>query len=263
MGVPGCRAVFLDIDGVLTISWRALPGAAAAVRRIRDAGLAVAFLTNTTSRTRAEIGAALRAAGIAADDSEIITATAIGAAHLRRHHPGARVHLLNSGDNTADLDGIRLAGPAERPDVVVLGGAGPEFTWDALNQVFRHLLDGAALVALHRNHYWATGTGLVLDTGAYLAGLEESAGVRATVVGKPSPDFFAAALDLVGVEAGQALMVGDSVTSDVLAAQRVGLRGVLVRTGKFRPEALAAAPGTPDHVIASIADLPDLLGIPG
>ncbi|OHV49474.1 MULTISPECIES: TIGR01458 family HAD-type hydrolase [unclassified Pseudofrankia] len=257
----GCRAVFFDIDGVLTVSWRALPGVADAVRQVRDAGLAVAFLTNTTSRTRAAIGAALREAGIGASDDEIITAPVIGAAYLRRHHPGARVHLLNSGDISADLASVTVASPGERPDVVIVGGAGPEFTHDALTSVFRHLLGGAALVALHRNHYWATDDGLTLDTGAYLAGLEQAAGVRASVVGKPAPEFFLAALDLVGVEAAEALMVGDDVTSDVLAAQAMGLTGVLVRTGKFREDTLAAAGGTPDHVIDSVADLPDLLAL--
>ncbi|ADP84230.1 TIGR01458 family HAD-type hydrolase [Pseudofrankia inefficax] len=259
----GCRAVFLDIDGVLTISWRALPGAAQAVRQLRDAGLAVAFLTNTTSRTKAAIGAALRSAGIEARDDEIITAATIGAAYLRRHHPGARVRLLNSGDITADLPDVRWAAPDEQPDVVVLGGAGPEYSHAALTQVLRDVLAGATLVALARNFYWATSEGMALDTGAYLAGLEQAAGTRAEVVGKPAPAFFSAALDLVGVTAGEALMVGDDLTSDVLGAQAIGLTGVLVRTGKFRADALTAAGGTPDHVVDSIADLPALLAAVG
>jgi HAD superfamily hydrolase (TIGR01458 family) len=253
------RAVFLDIDGVLTVSWRALPGAAEAVRLVRENGLAVAFLTNTTSRTRAAVGEALRATGIEAEDREIVTAPVVGAVHLRRHHPGAPVRLLTSGDITADLAGIPLAGPGERADVVVLGGAGPEFTHEALTGIFRDLLAGAALVALHRNHYWATADGLTLDSGAYLAGLEEAAAVRADVVGKPAPAFFQAALGLVGVAAGEALMVGDDVTSDVLGAQAAGLTGVLVRTGKFREDTLAAADGAPDHVLDSVVDLPALL----
>jgi HAD superfamily hydrolase (TIGR01458 family) len=259
----GRRAVFFDIDGVLTVSWRALPGAADAVRRVRAAGLAVAFLTNTTSRTRAGIGTALRDAGIGAADDEIITAPVIGAAYLRRHHPDARVHLLNSGDITADLPGVILAGPGERPDVVVLGGAGVEFDYPALNTAFGHLLDGARLVALHRNVYWATDRGLALDTGAFLGGLEQAAGVRATVVGKPAPEFFTAALDLLGVAPAEAMMVGDDVTSDVLAAQAMGLTGALVRTGKYRDATLAAADGRPDHVIDSVADVPALLDAAG
>ncbi len=235
------------------------------MRQIRDAGLAVAFLTNTTSRTRAAIGLALRAAAIDARDDEIITAATTGAAYLRRHHPGASVRLLNSGDISADLGDIRWAGPNEHPDVVVLGGAGPEYSHAALTQVLRDVLAGATLVALARNLYWATSDGMALDTGAYLAGLEQATSTKAEVVGKPAATFFSAALDLVGVTPGEAVMVGDDLVGDVLGAQAIGLTGVLVRTGKFRADALATADATPDHVVDSIADVPDLLaaGRPG
>jgi HAD superfamily hydrolase (TIGR01458 family) len=236
-----------------------LPGAVDALRRLRRSGVALAFLTNTTSRTRAAIAGALRSAGFDVAADEIFTAPAIGAAYLRRHHPGARCHLLNSGDVSADMDGVTFAGPDERPDVVVLGGAGAEFSYAAVNRVFGYLLAGAPLVALHRNLYWRTAAGLQLDTGGYLYGLERAAGVRAEVVGKPAPEFFATALDALGVAPDEAAMVGDDIETDVLAPQAGGITGVLVRTGKFRPETLAEAPGRPDQVIDSFADLPALL----
>jgi HAD superfamily hydrolase (TIGR01458 family) len=253
------RAVLCDIDGVLTVSWRAIPGAPEALRRIRGAGLPVAFLTNTTSRTRDAIAAAMVQAGFDADPEEIFTAAAIGAAYLRRNHPGARVHLLNSGDVRADLAGVDLADAGERPDVVVLGGAGPEFSYQALSRVFGYLVDGVPLVAMHRNLVWRTAAGLQPDTGAFLEGLERAAGVSATVVGKPAPEFFAAALDALGADPAEAVMVGDDVEHDVLAAQREGITGVLVRTGKFRPADVEHASGAPDHVIDSFVDLPRLL----
>jgi ribonucleotide monophosphatase NagD (HAD superfamily) len=100
---------------------------------------------------------------------------------------------------------------------------------------------------------------MTLDSGAFLLGLERAAGVEARVIGKPSPDFFAQAVELLGVPAGRVAMVGDDLANDVLAAQECGLAGVLVRTGKFRRDALDASPERPDHVIDSIADLPALL----
>jgi HAD superfamily hydrolase (TIGR01458 family) len=156
------------------------------------------------------------------------------AAHLREHHPDARCLLLNSGDVTDDLEGGTLVGPDGEPEVVVLGGAGPEFTYEALNAVFGHLQRGAALVALHRNLYWRTDQGLELDTGALLLGLEKAADVEATIVGKPSSAFFAAALRTANVSAEHAVMVGDDIEADVLGAQAAGIAGVLVRTGKYR-----------------------------
>ncbi|MFJ4466377.1 TIGR01458 family HAD-type hydrolase [Streptomyces sp. NPDC089424] len=260
------RAVLIDIDGVLTVSWRPLPGAVEALRAIRDAGLPVALVTNTTSRTRASVAGTLAEAGFPVTARDVLTAPAATAAYLTEHFPGARCLLLNSGDVAEDLEGVRLVpgdadAGAEAVDVVVVGGAGPEFTYPALNRAFGHLRRGARLVAVHRNLYWRTEDGLRLDTGAYLAGLERAAGTEAVVTGKPSAAFFEAALDRLGVRAEEALMVGDDIESDVLGAQRAGVTGVLVRTGKYLPETHRAADGTPDHVLDSFADVPSLLGL--
>jgi HAD superfamily hydrolase (TIGR01458 family) len=255
------RAVLLDIDGTLTVSWRPVPGAVEAVSRLRDAGLAVALVTNATSRTRAQIASALSEAGFQAGRDDIFTTAAITAAYLARKYPGARCCLLNSGEVTEDLAGVTIVGgEGAVPDVVILGGAGPEFSYQALNQVFGHLLNGARLVAMSRTMYWRTETGLQLDTGAFLAGLEQAAGVQAEVTGKPSAAFFATALAAVGADPSEAVMVGDDIEADVLGAQRHGLAGVLVRTGKYRPESERSASGVPDNIIDSVADLPALLG---
>ncbi|WP_435227229.1 HAD-IIA family hydrolase [Streptomyces sp. Tue6028] len=257
------RAVLIDIDGVLTVSWQPLPGAVGALRRIRDAGLPVALVTNTTSRTRASIARTLSDAGFAVAAEDILTAPAVTAAHLAEHFPGARCTLLNSGDIREDLAGVTLVDdPGVVPDVVVLGGAGPEFDYASLNRAFGDLQRGARLVAMHRNLYWRTDEGLQLDSGAFVTGLEAAAHTEAVITGKPSAAFFGAALARLGVSAREALMVGDDIESDVLAAQRAGVTGVLVRTGKYLPKTHRAASGEPDHVIDSFAGLPELLGLP-
>jgi HAD superfamily hydrolase (TIGR01458 family) len=263
--MEGIRAVLLDIDGVLTVSWQPVPGAVEAVRRLRDAGFALALVTNTTSRTRAWMAATLSDAGFGVTAGDIFTAPAITAAYLARNYPGARCVLLNSGDITADLAGVTIIADdaAAAPDVVILGGAGPEFSYPALNRVFGYLQGGARLVAMGRNLYWRTDQGLQLDAGAFLPGLEQASGVQAEVTGKPAAAFFATALDALGAGPSAALMIGDDIEADTLAAQRAGLTGVLVRTGKYQRDSLDRASGRPDHVIDSVADLPDLLGSPG
>ncbi|GHI03255.1 putative HAD-superfamily hydrolase [Streptomyces cellostaticus] len=258
--VASVRAVLIDIDGVLTVSWRPLPGAVEALRAIRAAGLGIALVTNTTSRTRASIARTLADAGFAVRAEDILTAPAATAAHLA----GARCALLNSGDVRVDLEGITLVdeeADGAVPDVVLVGGAGPEFGYAALNRAFGQLQRGARLVAMHRNLYWRTDAGLQLDAGAFVAGLEAAAGTEAEVTGKPSRAFFEAALGRLGAGPDEALMIGDDIESDVLAAQRLGITGVLVRTGKFLPEAVERADGSPDHVLDSFADLPGLLGL--
>jgi HAD superfamily hydrolase (TIGR01458 family) len=253
-------AVLIDIDGVLTVSWQPIDGAVAAMQRLRSAALPLALVTNTTSRTRASIAAVLAGAGFPVTAGDVLTAPVIAAGYLKNHYPGARCLLLNSGDIGEDLAGLSLAGADDAAvDVVLLGGAGPEFSYQALNRAFGHLQAGARLVAMHRGLYWRTTEGLQLDSGAFVAGLEQAAGTTAEVVGKPAAAFFATALAHLRTDAARTLMVGDDIENDVLAAQRQGLTGVLVKTGKYLPRALRDASGTPDHVLDSFADLPELL----
>lgn len=252
--------VLLDIDGVLTVSWQPLPGAVAAVAALRARGLPLRFLTNTTSRTREAIAFTLRETGFEVQAGEILTAPAATAAYLRQHHPGARCWLLCSGDVAADFEGITLVADGGPADVVIVGGAGPEFTYERCNRAFSLLCGGARLVAMHRNLMWRTADGIDLDSGAYIAGLEQAAGAEATVVGKPSSAFYAAALAALGVPAASTVMVGDDLLADVVGAKDSGIAAVLVRTGKFRRADLEAATVQPDAVLDSIAEVPDWIG---
>jgi len=250
------EGVLLDMDGVLAISWEPIPGAAETLAWLRDSGIPYRLITNTTTHTRGEMARTLSDAGIPVDPADVVTAVVATSGYLREHHLGAKAFLLSDGDASADLEGVELV--EDGADVVVIGGACEDFSYPVVNRVFRMLMDGASLVGMHRNMYWRTSEGLELDAGAYIAGLEEAAGTEAVICGKPAPAFFDAALGRMGASRERAVMVGDDIVNDVLGAQAVGLTGVLVRTGKFMPGDLDK--GEPDHVIDSIADLPDLIG---
>lgn len=257
MGGSAFDGVLLDIDGVLAVSWQALPGAVETLAWLRAESVPLRLITNTTTHTRADLASTLRDAGFEVDPDEIVTAVVATATYLSEHHLGARVFLLTDGDARADLEGVELVD--DRADVVVLGGASEEFTYPTLNHVFQMLMDGAELVGMHRNLYWKTADGWQLDGGAYIAGLEEATGRPAVICGKPSATYFASALVMLRTSAERTAMVGDDLVNDVLGAQAAGLTGVLVRTGKFRPEDLERADGAPDLQLESIAGLPGLL----
>ena len=219
----------------------------------------VCLITNTTTHTRAGLAGILGAAGFEVDARAIVTAVTATAEYVRTRHPGAAVFLVSDGDATADMDGVRLVDRPADADVVVLGGASEDFSYPTINAVFRRLMDGVPLIAMHRNLYWKTARGWELDAGAYVAGLESATGTEAVVCGKPSTAYFAAALDVLGVPAERAAMVGDDIVNDVEGARAAGLTGILVRTGKFRDGDLAK--GAPDAVVDALADVPALLGI--
>jgi HAD superfamily hydrolase (TIGR01458 family) len=260
--VPSVEGLLLDIDGVLVTSWDPIAGAIEAMAAFRAAGLPVCLITNTTTHPRAELATTLNRAGFDVAPDMIVTAVTATADHLHRAHPSAAVFLLSDGDARADLEGVELVADPADADVIVLGGASNDFTYVTVNRVFRRLMrGGASLVAMHRNMFWRTAEGFELDAGAYVTGLEAASGVQAVVCGKPAPAYFGAALSVLGIDADAAAMVGDDVVNDIDGARAAGLTGILVRTGKFRPEDLGR--GSPDHVVDALADVPALLGLAG
>ena len=250
--------MLLDIDGVLIVSWEPLPGALETVTWLRGHDIGFRLVTNTSSRTRRQIARQLAEVGIGVEIDQILTAVSSAARYLADHHPGARCLVVNEGDLREDLVGVEISG-ADSAEVVLLGGAGPAVGYAELDAAFKLALDGVPVVALHRNTRFQTADGPALDMGAFVIGLEAAAAIEIQVVGKPAAAFFDGALADLGVGAEDATMVGDDLVSDVLGAQAVGMTGVLVRTGKFRPTDLDDAPARPDRVIDDISQLPDLL----
>lgn len=261
-----------DIDGVLVTSWQPIDGAAQTLRVLAENQIARSYLTNTTTRTRAQIADLLTAAGMDVAADEVITAAALTAEYVRDRYPGARCFLVNSGQIGEDMPGVDIVysgdftGPTapDTPDVVLLGGAGPEYNHLTLSWVYDWMAQGVPVVAMHRSTSWTTTDGLRVDTGMYLIGMEETSGRKATAVGKPAPEGFLAAANRLGVDPEEMYMIGDDLNNDVLAAQVVGMAGVLVRTGKFRQATLDRWAADefamqPNYVIDSVADLPELL----
>jgi HAD superfamily hydrolase (TIGR01458 family) len=252
-------AILLDVDGVLHVSGAPIPGAADAVRRLREAGHRIRFVTNSTTMSRAQLGEQLRGIGFAVDDEELQTVGDVAARVLRDR----RVLALTMPGILDDLEGLHLIGM--NADAVLVGGAdegeevGRIFSYLNLNRAFLELQAGAELYCLHKNRWWQTADGPRLDAGVFVAGLEYAADTEATVLGKPSPEYFAAALEALDADAELAWVIGDDVEGDIVGAQRHGMRTVLVRTGKFRPDEVEALGVTPDGIVSSIAQVPDWL----
>jgi HAD superfamily hydrolase (TIGR01458 family) len=252
-------AILLDVDGVFHVSGDPIAGGAEAVRRLRDAGHRLRFVTNNTTRARATLAEELRGMGVELEDEELQTTPRAAAAALA----GRRVLALTMHAIVGELEGVELVG--EDAEAVLVGGADetPEtnlvFSYMNLARAFHELEAGAQLYCLHKNRWWQTKQGPLLDAGAFVAGLEYAADTEATVLGKPSTPYFEAALRALDADASLTWMVGDDIESDIAGAQAHGMRSVLVRTGKFRPDAVEATRVRPDGIISSIAQLPDWL----
>jgi phospholysine phosphohistidine inorganic pyrophosphate phosphatase len=251
------KAILFDMDGVIYNSETLIEGAPEALAWVRSRGIPHLFVTNTTSRSRSILAEKLTRFGIPADQENILTPCVAARQYLR---DGGAVALFVPSKARSEFDGL----PCLDDDIeagarwVVVGDLGNGWSFGTLNRAFRLLQSNpeATLVALGMTRFWQAEDGPRLDTGPFAAALECATGKKALVVGKPAAAFFHAAAEKLGVDVSDVVMLGDDVGVDVGGAQAAGLKGVLVRTGKFRPADLEGAV-TPDAVLDSIVDLPD------
>jgi HAD superfamily hydrolase (TIGR01458 family) len=258
-------ALLLDLDGTLYVGDAALPGAVEAVRALAERGVPRRYLTNTTRLSRRAIAARLKALGFPVAEDEIFTPSLAAADWLsERNLRRIALYVPDAAhEDFADFELVNLQVDLARsdapPDAVVVGDLGEGWDFFTLNRAFTQLMDGARLVALQKNRYWLTSGGLVLDAGPFVAALEYASGQEAVIAGKPSVTFFELAAASLGVSRDRVAVVGDDVEADVAGAQAAGLRGVLVRTGKFREGDLLRSGLEPDGTIDSIAEVGELL----
>jgi HAD superfamily hydrolase (TIGR01458 family) len=254
------RAYLLDLDGTLYAGGAAIPGAAESLERLRRRKMPFRLVTNTTSCSREGILQRLRSYDLDVSLDEVFTATLAGAQSARllgcsRIAPFVPEPALADLTEFAFVGGTSGSGNGQ-PDAILVGDLAEGWTFELMQEAFEYLLAGAAFIALSRDRYWLRNERLVLDAGAFVAGLEFATGKQAAVAGKPSPAFYAAALSSLGViPSRESVMVGDDLWSDVQGAQQAGLQGWLVRTGKYRDSALGASGIRPDRVLESIAAL--------
>jgi len=246
----------IDLDGVLYVGSKPVPGAVETVAQLNATRLPRCYLTNTTTKSTASLQKKLQEMGFAVAAAEILSAPEAAKVYLEnKGRPICK--LLVNAEVLGDFREFKQSDTDAR--AVVIGDIGNAWTYDLLNNVFRLVMNGAELVALHRNKFWQTEAGLQMDIGAFVAGLEYVTGKSATVMGKPSPDFFAAALSRLGLKAGDVAMIGDDIDTDIGAAQELGMMGILVKTGKYRESYVQTSKIKPDLVLDSFADLGGLL----
>ena len=196
---------------------RTLPGALDAIAQLRDAGLPVRFLTNTTRTPKSGILRRLGAMGLTISEDELFTPAEAARKWLAAHE--CSPHLLIHPDLRDDFLGLS----DWSTKAVVVGDAGTGFTFEALNAAVPVAHGRRRILALASNRTFRDADGeLSLDAGAFVAALEFSTQRSAIVLGKPSEEFFSAALASMNCAAGDAVMVGDDAEMDIAGALSAG-----------------------------------------
>ncbi|XP_066597038.1 haloacid dehalogenase-like hydrolase domain-containing protein 2 [Prorops nasuta] len=246
------KMVLIDLSGTLHIDNSVITGAVEALNRLRSTNINIKFVTNTTKESKNLLYNRLINLGFKIDKEEIFSSLEAA----RRVIISKQLKPLLFLDEQAVEDFEDLI-TDEKPNAILVGLAPDKFKYEILNEAFRLLLDGATLIAIHEGKYYKRPDGLALGPGAFIKALEYSAKVRAEVVGKPTANFFKAALGDIKPE--EAIMIGDDVNDDVAGAQAIGIKGILVQTGKYRENDENTIDPPPTKVCPSIVEAIDAI----
>jgi HAD superfamily hydrolase (TIGR01458 family) len=252
------QAFLIDLDGVLYVGKNPIPGVKECLKQMDDLGYIYRFVSNSTRRCRNSVAERLKSLGYSVPAKSIFTPPLAAIEYIKKMGK-ERCFLLATGDVHRDFEDANICITTKDVDFVVVGDAGNSFTFDRLNQALRLILDGAEILALEKDRYWKESEGLVLSTGPFVAALEYATGKDAKLMGKPSPDFFQMALNDMNKNPSDVAMIGDDILTDVHGAQAMGMRGILVKTGKYREDLLSSSGIVPDMVLESLARLVEQL----
>lgn len=248
------EVVLVDLGGVVYVGDTPIAGSIDALVQLKDAGIAIRYITNTTRSTRASLIEKLGRIGLEVQPEELFTPAHAVLDYLRRNDldPHFLVHPSLAPEFESYVGGSRPA--------LVVGDAGDGFTYRALDEAFQILEAGAEFLALAKNRHFREADGkLHLDAGPFVVALEFAAQKKALLLGKPAADFFHSAVRGVGTETDKAIMIGDDVESDVAGAMHAGIQGILVRTGKYRSGDETKVSPSPSFVADDLPEAVDWL----
>ncbi len=222
--------LLIDLDGVLRIGKSPAPGLNEFIEFLQNENRKVCILSNSTLSTSADIVNFFKRNNIEIN-FPVITAVDATAAYVKNKYKSAAVYCSENVIHA--FEGIISF---DSPEAVVIGDIGGKWNYEIMNEIFNFVFAGADLIAMHKNKFWKDpGKGMLLDAGAFIAGIEYASGKEALLIGKPSPFYFEAALNKLGFSLGDKfVMLGDDLETDIKGAQEINGISVLIYTGKTK-----------------------------
>lgn len=260
--ILGNRYGFLiDMDGVIYNGSELIDGAAQFINRLRELEIPFLFLTNNSQRTRRDVAHKLTKLGIAASQNDVFTCAIATARYLASKKPNGTAYVIGENGLTSALFKNGLTVVDSNPDYVIVG-EGRVLTFEMVEKATRMVANGAQLIATNLDPSCPTNQGIRPGCGAIVAMIEAATGKKAFSVGKPSPVMMRAARKQLGLRTAETVMIGDTMTTDILGGNQMGYTTVLVLSGGTALEDVSNYAYSPDHIVADISKIPEELIIP-
>ncbi len=246
------KAVLIDIDGVLYVGKQVVPGSIEAIAMLKEHHIPFRLLTNTTSKSKTEVYKKLISMGFDIETHEIITTVSLTVDYLKQNEIKS-CYLVVNDDVRPEFEAFTQTD--EKPEIIVIGDIDDAWNYALMNKLFRMIMQGSRVIGLHKGRFYKKEDGNYIDIGVFISGLEYATGKEAAIVGKPSAAFFNYALESLNVSAKDTAMIGDDVFNDILGAQHVGIKGILVQTGKYDENFVAHSGISPDAVMNDLSEV--------
>ena len=255
------KGFLFDLDGTIYLGERLIPGAERVIRLLREAGGKVVFLSNKPLYTREDYAAKLTRLGIPTTPLDVVNSTFVLIRYMEKTAPRAKVFVMGELPFVAEMAraGFHLT---ENPDEIeyVIAAFDRTFDYRKYNIAFQAIKKGARFIATNPDRTCPVEGGELPDCAGVIAALEAVTLRKVeVVVGKPSPITVRAALEVMGLDAAECLLIGDRLETDIRMGVESGMKTALVMTGVTDRETLDASPLRPNYVLQSIADLEGML----
>lgn len=244
------------MDGVIYRGSQLIPGAKEFIERLRRQGIPFLFLTNNSQRTRRDVAHKLSKLGISAAADDVFTCGIATARYLSERKPEGTAYVIGENGLTSALFKNGYTVVDDAADFVVVG-EGRTLSFEMIEKGVRLVEQGAKLIATNLDPSCPTDAGIRPGCGAIVSMIEKATGKKAFSVGKPSPIMMRAARKQLGLTTDQTVMVGDTMSTDILGGTQMGYRTILVLSGGTKRSDLKEYAYEPDFVVDSIASIPD------
>jgi len=246
------KPVLIDFDGVIKIGNELASEAYSFFKYLSKNNIPFCILSNSTLRTSELVSEFLLKKNIVYE-IPILTAFDATLEFVKKNYTKVKVYCR---DNLIKHFNELL--DDNNPQAVVIGDIGNKWSYETLNEMFRYVLNGADIVAMHKNKFWKPDDEIILDVGAFVTAIEFASGKEAFVIGKPSKIYFNTALEKLGFNLNNDfIMIGDDLENDVIASQKIGGTGILILTGKTKLSDIKDL--KPDFIANSLNEVCDIL----
>lgn len=253
----------IDLDGVIYRGNEPLPGAKGFVHWLEANHKKYLFLTNNSFATGTQILAKLQRLGIATDNAHLLTAGQAAVQYIARRFPGGTVYVVGEKPlmQLVEAQGLTVASLEAQQADAILVGLDRGFDYEKMTHAANAVRAGALFVTINRDPVLPIAGGFIPGCGALAAAVEVSSGVSPEVVGKPEPRLLEEAMRLLGSLPSETVMIGDTLSVDILAGHNAGTHTILVLSGSSSRKDLEKSSLKPDHVYENLADMMEKEGL--